>query len=492
MSPERPDVEPKPNGNRRISFRPEYVADRTNLIRPMVHTGWLEDWPPGGRAEQPDRTKQQRRGEARPSGIQTAPHTPRPTTGAGIVDDNGGLQLAPAQAERLGLTPGTRLIVTETPDGIVVRRADPALTRVYVEPTAACNLNCRTCVRHSWQEPLGTMTMATYEALIAGLRSIPTLRTMAFWGIGEPLLHRDLPSMIAMAKALGVETEIITNAQLLDRELAERLVTSGLDRLVVSIDSTTASGQADIRSGADLNQIVENLETLHAIRVALDSPTPVVGMEFVAMRSNLHELPKLRRFSYSIGASFIVVTNLLPYTEEMNDQILYGLWAGRSYTNRHSGYVQDVRLPRMDARGEALLPIVQLLEHPGVLGLTPDNPHGGEGYCRFVNEGTLAVGWNGDVSPCIALMHSYRCYVLGREKWIKRYAVGNVAETPVGEIWARDEYVRFRDRVRRFDFSPCTNCGSCTYAETNEEDCFGNSFPVCGDCLWAKGVIQCP
>jgi hypothetical protein len=28
--------------------------------------------------------------------------------------------------------------------------------------------------------------------------------------------------------------------------------------------------------------------------------------------------------------------------------------------------------------------------------------------------------------------------------------------------------------------------------ESNEEDCYGNTFPVCGGCLWAQGVIQCP
>lgn len=44
----------------------------------------------------------------------------------------------------------------------------------------------------------------------------------------------------------------------------------------------------------------------------------------------------------------------------------------------------------------------------------------------------------------------------------------------------------------RFDFSPCTDCGGCDLADSNQEDCIGNSFPVCGDCLWAKGVIQCP
>lgn len=32
----------------------------------------------------------------------------------------------------------------------------------------------------------------------------------------------------------------------------------------------------------------------------------------------------------------------------------------------------------------------------------------------------------------------------------------------------------------------------CEMSEANEEDCLGNTFPACGGCLWAQGIIQCP
>jgi hypothetical protein len=54
------------------------------------------------------------------------------------------------------------------------------------------------------------------------------------------------------------------------------------------------------------------------------------------------------------------------------------------------------------------------------------------------------------------------------------------------------EHLSFRDRVQDFDFAECTICGSCDLAEKNEEDCIGNTFPTCGGCLWAQGVVQCP
>jgi hypothetical protein len=149
-------------------------------------------------------------------------------------------------------------------------------------------------------------------------------------------------------------------------------------------------------------------------------------------------------------------------------------------------------LPRLDARPEYLGPILGLLQRGGTIDPLLGHPEKAHGYCRFVREGAVAVAWDGGVSPCIALMHSYTCYILGREKAIRRYTVGNVNDEPIVRIYGHEEYCQFRARVVQFDFSPCVDCGGCTYAETNEDDCFGNPFPVCGDCLWARGIIQCP
>jgi hypothetical protein len=70
--------------------------------------------------------------------------------------------------------------------------------------------------------------------------------------------------------------------------------------------------------------------------------------------------------------------------------------------------------------------------------------------------------------------------------------VGSIADEDICSIWNREDYRQFRARVRRFEFSPCVDCGGCYMSESNEEDCFGSTFPACGDCLWAHGVIVCP
>ncbi|MCL4370971.1 MAG: radical SAM protein [Chloroflexi bacterium] len=409
-----------------------------------------------------------------------------------MVGADGELRLLEEERRRWGLTPGSKLLIKETPEGLLLRAADPPLTKVYVEPTSGCNLSCRTCVRNSWSEPLGAMSMATYKGLIDGLREVPSLRKISFWGFGEPLLHPDIVRMVAMASGLGIETQVITNALLLDSEMAEGLVAAGLDSLVVSIDGASPEAYTEVRTGADLGLVKRNVGLLRKARRHSPRHNPEIGIEFVVMRRNVNELRHLRRLASSLGASFIVLTNVLPYTEEMKDEILYGLSAGSFSPSHRSKWWPEVMLPRMDIRRESCEPLLALLDYSNAPNMPQPRFDGTAGYCRFVNEGSAVVAWDGGVSPCVALMHSYPCYVIGRKKEIRRFVLGNVGEERIADIWRRDEFVRFRDLVQRFDFSPCSDCGGCNLAESNEEDCFGNTFPVCGDCLWAHGVIQCP
>jgi hypothetical protein len=44
------------------------------------------------------------------------------------------------------------------------------LTKVYVEPTNACNIACRTCIRNNWDENLGRCYSMPMKASLAYLR----------------------------------------------------------------------------------------------------------------------------------------------------------------------------------------------------------------------------------------------------------------------------------------------------------------------------------
>jgi hypothetical protein len=70
---------------------------------------------------------------------------------------SGVLRLSNDHCRRWGLDAGSEVIVRKTSVGLLLVTSDPPLTKVYVEPTTSCNLNCRTCIRNS----LGTQQIKT-------------------------------------------------------------------------------------------------------------------------------------------------------------------------------------------------------------------------------------------------------------------------------------------------------------------------------------------
>jgi len=369
------------------------------------------------------------------------------------------------------------------------------LRKVYVEPTNACNLNCRTCVRHAWNEPEGFMDWEVYVAVVAGLAASvdgggdQAAGTIALMGLGEPLLHHRFLDMVRLAKQRGLRTEVTTNALLLDKTLADGLLAAGLDQLVVSIDGTSAETFDQVRSGASLETVVRNVSLLHDRRNVSYGPSTRIGIEFVAMRSNVDELPGLNRLAAQLGASFVIISNVLAYTPELVAETLYDR-SVTTYGGVSTSLFPHWHLPKFDWDEHVGASLGRALKTAGGVSILDQSTEGANNHCPFVHADACAVAWHGGVSPCPPLLHTYTCYVQQREKLMTRWEVGRVPAEDLATIWARPDYVAFRDRVRRFDFPPCTDC-ACELAEGNLEDCFGNPHPVCGDCLWARGVIRC-
>ncbi len=344
--------------------------------------------------------------------------------------------------------------------------------RLYIEATSLCNLNCITCVRNVWSDETGHMDMATFHNIVRQLDDFPDVQSVALAGFGEPLYHPKILNMARAIKDLGLELNISTNGTLLDGDLAEELIDIGLDKIVVSLDSGHPQLFENIRLGADLDIVLNNLRTLNEIKQRRSSKLPAIGIEFVAMRRNVHEIRDLPRLAGLLGAVSIIVTNLLPHTEEMKEETLYD---------------GSVELP-----GCAGWPV--RAGNSWVQWGTMSYPKmywGSDSHCRFIGDRSLVIGWDGGVSPCYALLHSYQCYVFDRLKHVSRYSIGSVRERRLLELWTSEEYVRFRHKVRAFEFPSCMDCGmDCGYTDINQ-DCWG-ADPSCADCLYARGIVRCP
>ena len=283
------------------------------------------------------------------------------------------------------------------------------------------------------------MEWATFEAVVDGLTAVhdqgPAAEAppaVAFMGLGEPLLHPRFLDMVRLAKRRGLRAEVTTNALLLDDELAAGLLEAGLDQLVVSIDGASAEAFGRVRSGASLDRVVENVRRLHDGGGPNYGPGISIGVEFVAMRSNVGELPGLSRLAARLGATFIIVSNVLAYTPELLGETLYDHRAS-SLVGAETTAAPRWRLPAFDwdeaARRRARRGAHALRAQSRSSAPEPESTRS---HCPFVDVDACAVGWHGGVSPCPPLLHTYTCFVRGREKRMLRWEVGRLPHGDAG------------------------------------------------------------
>ncbi len=216
----------------------------------------------------------------------------KPTTAWAEVDEQGRLVLPPDVVAKFGLEPGSKVRLDEGQNYVRMHRPVTNLTKVYIEPTVACNLDCITCFRNAWDQPIGRMSEETFEAIFAGLQELDPIPSVYFGGIGEPLFHPKTIDWIARVKSLGVKVELITNGTTLTEKKSKELIASGLDVLWVSIDGASPETFADVRMGAELPNIINNLKRFSKLRPANHFPKPEIGIAFVAMKRNIQRSAK--------------------------------------------------------------------------------------------------------------------------------------------------------------------------------------------------------
>jgi MoaA/NifB/PqqE/SkfB family radical SAM enzyme len=408
-----------------------------------------------------------------------------------LANDEGNLDIPAEVARKYGIKPGTNLHLEETEEGMFFRRPISHLAKIYIEPTSQCNLSCRTCIRNAWDEPMGQMSDAIFERLMSSIRELNYSPTIFFGGSGEPLMHPHIAEMVAEAKKASNKVELITNGMLLTEERSHELILAGLSTLWISVDGASPESYADIRIGAALSDIFKNIARYRDQYRLIIGGEPDIGLVFVAMKRNIADLPELLRMSTKLGISRYLVTNILPYTPEMCEERLYN----RSvdvFSGAASPWAPRLDFPQVDVTQHTREPLIRLMSAYRHHFLIDNNLSERRDHCPFIRQGSTAIAWDGSLSPCLPLMHQHQSYLLDIRRVVHRHVIGNIIEQDLLTLWESPEYVNFRQHVDDFDFAPCTVCASCEMVESNQEDCFGNTFPTCGGCLWAQGFIRCP
>lgn len=104
----------------------------------------------------------------------------------------------------------------------------------------ACMLRCQMCQK--WKEDPGTKGIAQpsteqWKTFIRQLRDLVDEGFEIDFGGGEALMRSDVLELVSYAKRLGFRNAIASNGYLIDADMAKRIVDSGLDSIILSLDS---------------------------------------------------------------------------------------------------------------------------------------------------------------------------------------------------------------------------------------------------------------
>lgn len=438
--------------------------------------------------------------------------------------------------------------MTETATGAKVHPTQrPYPSKLFVETTSRCNLGCFMCVKQTGGGCIaeGDLSEAHFAALEP---AFPTLEALILNGVGEPLLHPQIEGFIRQARKTMPKESWIgfqSNGLLLTEERALALAEAGLDRICLSVDASTPEIFARMRQGGELPAIDNAFAAMRAAKQKSGRDDLQIGAEVVVMRENLSGLPATLEWAAQRGASFALVSHLLPYDQAHAGQAAYipctdaaiahfqqwrelakqeGVAMERYFEilfkftknpeeQRIIAFVE--RMKAAAAEKTLFLDLSKLFsidtgwiahlegvfeqarrvaERTGLDLRLPLVVPKEERLCHFVEDGGAFVSWQGEIHPCYFLWHRYNCYASGWQQPVRPRVFGHLDRDDILAIWNDPSFNTFRHNVIGYDYPFCISCrlAPCDYVQTEEfeQDCHVKGEP-CGSCLWCMGLFQC-
>lgn len=283
-----------------------------------------------------------------------------------------------------------------------------------VEPTNVCNLRCPLCVtgNGTLMRRAGLMPLERFREIIDALGD--DLFYLLLYQQGEPFLHPHFVQFVEYAKRKRIFVTTSTNGHYLNPKMAEQVVASGLDSIIISVDGADQETYEKYRVRGHLQTVLEGIANLLAVRQRSRSRTPVVFLQFIVMKQNARQIPSMRKLARELG-----VDRLLIKTVQVTSPEEAKTWLP-----------DDPKLRRYDFDGSTL-----------------QTKRRGRGPCPRPWTSTL-VNWDGTVVPC--------CFDKNGQ-----HTFGRADENhDLNALWHSENYERFRQDMltNRSGLDICANC----------------------------------
>ncbi|MDD5174630.1 MAG: radical SAM protein [Candidatus Omnitrophica bacterium] len=169
---------------------------------------------------------------------------------------------------------------------------------IDIEVTSACNLNCPFCATTY----RGKKVKRGYISFDLVKKIIDEGASSGLYGVkfnirGEPLLHPRIYEFVEYAKKKGlIDVYFNTNAMLLNRESAQKLIDAGLDRISISFEGVTKEFYESQRKGAKYETVLSNIENLQQLKKRNNVKHPRLRIQTVLLPQIKERLEEYKEF----------------------------------------------------------------------------------------------------------------------------------------------------------------------------------------------------
>lgn len=294
--------------------------------------------------------------------------------------------------------------------GNTVHKGSPAF--LSIEPATLCNLRCPECftTQPSFTRPKGTLTKDIFQKIINDASAYSFYLNLYFQG--EPFMNPELVDFIAMAKHTRFYTAIATNGNFLDGVMAENLVNSQLDRLIISLDGTDAATYHEYRKQGNFENVLMGIQIMVAAKKSLGKRHPFIELQFLLTKKNQHQQKEIKKLGRQLGVDKVTIKSI---------QLVNSDSAGEWLPEKSTRYKTDKN---------------------GTVTINSNLPN----RC-FRMWSSCVITWDGNVIPC--------CFDKNAS-----FTMGTMMNQSLDEIWKNEKYRIFRNKVfsERKNIDICCNC----------------------------------
>ena len=191
--------------------------------------------------------------------------------------------------------------------------------RIVLEMTSACNIKCIFCGR---DEAEFNQTYLKIDVLDKLSDALKHCEEVTLFGWGEPTINPKFSQFLERLNQTNVRKYFVTNGTQLHKYIND-IFKHKVDIIAISLDGADSNVNDKIRVGAEFTRIVENIKAIVDKKEALGVDYPYLNFVFVAMESNIRELPKMIQLAKTLKMQEVKVVFLTAFSAEMLQESLY-------------------------------------------------------------------------------------------------------------------------------------------------------------------------